>query len=108
MAQLALPQDDLVPLSVAASLAYCELIGVNSPLGSDEHLRDVLDLTAAALLHVAPAYRISPDGASLIRAEETEKLLFAAIREGGHREAAAFLAGGRFRPRGAGSHARTR
>lgn len=82
MAQLALPQDDLVPLSVAASLAYCELIGVNSPLGSDEHLRDVLDLTAAALLHVAPAYRISPDGASLIRAEETEKLLLATIREG--------------------------
>ncbi len=66
MCAYALPQEDLVPLPVAASLAYCELIEVTSPLGSDENLDDVLELTALALVHVAPVYCRAADGTAAL------------------------------------------
>lgn len=78
-------ENDLVPLSEAASLAYLELAGVKGEVGSEEHLSDVVDLAAVALSHVAPIYLQSADGsgaATLISAIEGDELLFAPIREG--------------------------
>ncbi len=78
-------ENDLVPLSEAASLAYLELTGVKGQVGSEEHLRDVVDLAVVALLHVAPIYQSSADGSNstmVMSAVQGQKLLFAPIREG--------------------------
>lgn len=78
-------ENDLVPLSEAASLAYLDLAGVKGEAGSEEHLRDVVDLAVVALLHVAPIYQSSADGSSsttVMSADQGEALLFAPIRQG--------------------------
>jgi hypothetical protein len=49
-------QDELGPLSVAGSLAYFDLNRVKGEAGSDEHLRDVVDLAVVALAYVAPIH----------------------------------------------------
>ena len=78
-------ESDFLPLSEAASAAYLELAGVQGEVGSEEHLRDVVDLAAVALSHVAPIYQRSEDNsnaATLMSAAQGDELLFAPIREG--------------------------
>ncbi len=80
-----LQDNDLVPLSLAASLAYFELTGLEGRVGSEEHLRDVIDLAAVALVHVAPIYRANAGAgrpASLMSAGQADELLFTPIRKG--------------------------
>jgi hypothetical protein len=85
MAEIRLQESELVPLSVAASLAYFELTGVKGQAGSEEHLRDVIDLAVVALSHAAPIHRRNADGdssPSVMSATQVEQLLFIPIREG--------------------------
>jgi hypothetical protein len=85
MGGIRLQESELVPLSVAAALAYFELTGVKGPAGSEEHLRDVIDLAVVALSHAAPILRRSADGhsaPSVMSAAQVEQLLFIPIREG--------------------------
>lgn len=85
MGEIRLQESDLVPLAVAAALAYFELTGVKGQVGSDEHLRDVIDLAVVALSHAAPILRRSADGdsaPSVMSATQVEQLLFIPIRQG--------------------------
>jgi hypothetical protein len=85
MPDTCLQESDLVPLSVAASLAYFELAGIGSPAGSEEHLRDVLELAVVALSQVAPIHWAGGEGGagmSVMSGAQVEKLLFAPIRQG--------------------------
>lgn len=52
--------------------------------GTDEHLRDVLDLAVVALSYVAPILRESDDGGgtSVLSSTQVEQLLSEPIREG--------------------------
>jgi len=78
-------ENELVPLFDAASLAYLELAGVEGQVGSEEHLRDVVELAVIVLLRVAPIYQDSADGSSattVMSAVQRQKLVFAPIREG--------------------------
>ena len=84
MGQLLL-ENEWVPLFEAASLAYRELTGVEGQLGSEENLRDVVELAVIALLRVAPIYQGSTDGSSattVMSAVQRQKLVCAPIREG--------------------------
>jgi len=78
-------ENEWVPLFEAASLAYLELTGVEGQVGSEEHLRDVVELAVIALLRVAPIYQGSADGSSsttVMSAVQRQKLVFAPILEG--------------------------
>lgn len=78
-------ENEWVPLFEAASLAYRELTGVEGQVGSEENLRDVVELAVIALLRVAPVYQGSADGSSVttvMSAVQRQKLVFAPIREG--------------------------
>jgi hypothetical protein len=77
-------QDELVPLSVAGSLAYFDLNRVKGEAGSDEHLRDVVDLAVVALAYVAPIHQKTGDAAatSVLSGMEVDEMLLAPIRQG--------------------------
>lgn len=78
-------QDELVPLSMAGSLAYFDLNRrVKGGAGSDEHLRDVVALAVVALSYVAPIHQKTADGAvtSVLSEAEVEEMLLAPIRQG--------------------------
>lgn len=75
---------DLIPLSVAASVAYFDLARMRGSAATEEHLRDGLELAVVALSHVAPIHRLSAPGgtADLLSSTQVEQLLFAPIRRG--------------------------
>lgn len=83
MGQLLL-ENEWVPLFEAAQLAYLELTGVEGQVGSEENLRDVVELAVIVLLRVAPIYQGSADGGSttVMSAAQRRKLVFAPICEG--------------------------
>ena len=81
MAQVRSQENELVPLSVAGSVAYFELAGATGPAGT-EALRDVIDLAVIALSHVVPIHRRSAEGTTVLSAQQVEELLLSPIREG--------------------------
>jgi hypothetical protein len=76
-------QDELVPLSMAGSLAY-DLNRVKDVADSDQHLRDVVALAVVAISYVAPIHQKTADGAvtTVLSEVEVEEMLLAPIRQG--------------------------
>lgn len=77
-------EEELVPLSVAATVTYFHVTAVARQLDEGDNLAEVLHLVAVALSQVAPIHRRRlPNGEPLLlSSQELEKLLFKPIRDG--------------------------
>jgi hypothetical protein len=75
-------EEELVPLSVAATVTYFHVTALARQLDDEDNLAEVLHLVAVALSQVAPIHSIGPAGESrLLNAQELEKLLFGPVRD---------------------------
>jgi hypothetical protein len=73
-----LDEDELVPLMVAARVAYFHVGDAMKQIGSEEHLCETAHEAAVALAAVAPIRRVADSGeASIVDGAELENLLFA-------------------------------
>jgi hypothetical protein len=74
----ALVDVELVPMPVAAAVAYVDITGQRKVVGSEAELAEVGRLVAIALSTVAPIYRVAegPERPSVLDAEEINEALF--------------------------------
>ena len=73
-------EEELVPLSVAATVTYFHVTAVGKQLDDEDNLSEVLHLVAVALSQLAPIHSAGPDGPRLLSTQELEKLLFEPVR----------------------------
>lgn len=77
-------EDELVPLSVAATVTYFHITALKRQVEDQDTLFQALHLVAVALSQVAPIHEVHEDGRpGLLSAQEIERLLFRPIRSGG-------------------------
>jgi hypothetical protein len=75
-------EEELVPLSVAATVTYFHVTALAKQLDDEDNLAEVLHLVAVALSQVAPIHGIGPAGElRLLGSQELEKLLFGPVRD---------------------------
>jgi hypothetical protein len=78
------PDDELVPLSVAARVAYFQLTRINGGSHGESALAEATRLAAIALAQVAPIYASAEAGEPIHLSElQIEELLFRSARERG-------------------------
>lgn len=75
--------DELVPLSVAARVAYFQLTRINAGFQGESALAEATRLAAIALAQVAPIYASAEAGEAIHLSEtQIEQLLFRSVRDG--------------------------
>jgi hypothetical protein len=76
-------EEELVPLSVAATVTYFHVTAVDRQVEDQSNLFQVLHLVAVALSQLAPIHEAHEDGSpGPLSAQEVERLLFRPIRNG--------------------------
>ena len=76
-------EEELVPLSVAATVTYFHVTAHDRQVEDQDNLFQMLHLVAVALSQLAPIHEVHEDGTpGVLKAQDVERLLFRPVRHG--------------------------